>query len=115
MFKQELTADEASDSIYIELNYEGMKPLTRGMTFNEYQGDIMELQMKYESILPVVPMNSINLKLSFPFMSKDKDWFVSMSYYRLVNEKSLRRLGYGMDAVITSYSIHYTKLYDFAI
>lgn len=97
MFKQDLTADDAGDSIYISLSKMGMKPLNYNMKFNEYTGEIMHFKMKYTSELPYVPLNSVNLKLGFPFFSSGGDWFVSLSYYRLLNKDRLRRFGLGLD------------------
>ena len=109
MFKLELTSENPGDSIKIYLHKEGMKPYIYGMTFNEYQGEIMQMRMKYESRLPVIPMNDLNLKLGFPFMSAEQDWFVSLSYYRLVNREKLKRLAYGIDAnmYITNITVSY--------
>ena len=67
----------------------------------------MNMRMRYEYDLPVVPMNCFNFKLSFPLLSIDDDWFVGFSYYRLVNTQFLRRLAYGIDAnmYITTVSV----------
>jgi hypothetical protein len=98
MFKLELTADDPGDSIRIFLRKEGLRPYDYSMTFNEYKGEIMQMRMKYESRLPVIPGNNLNLKLGFPFLSVGEDWFVSLSYYRLINKAKLKRLAYGIDA-----------------
>lgn len=97
MFKQNLTAENTNDSIYISITRDGMKPLSYGMTFNEYTGEIIQFKMNYSSSLPNVPLNSLNLRLGFPFLSADRDWFVSLSYYRLLNNTNLRRIGIGLE------------------
>lgn len=43
-------------------------------------------------------MNNISFKLSFPFLSSEKDWFVDIAYYRLLNATNLRRFAIGLDA-----------------
>ena len=107
MFKLNLTTENPEDSVLIKLTKEGMKTYYKGMTINEYSGEIMNIRMRYESDLPVVPMNCFNFKLSFPLLSIDDDWFVGFSYYRLVNTQFLRRLAYGIDAnmYITTVSV----------
>jgi hypothetical protein len=97
MFKVDITTDNPDDSVQIYLTQEGMKPVYYGMVINEYRGEIMELKMRYEPSLPDVPLNCINLKLAFPFISTQSDWFVSLSYYRLINGTKLRRLAYGAE------------------
>jgi hypothetical protein len=109
MFKQELTAENTSDSIRIFLRKDGLKPYDYGMIFKEYKGEIMQMKMKYESKLPFIPLNNINLKLGFPFLSAESDWFVSFSYYRLINNSSLKRLAWGIDGnmYITNVSVEH--------
>ncbi|MBN1598596.1 MAG: hypothetical protein JW894_09905 [Bacteroidales bacterium] len=109
MFKVVLTAYEPSDSISIDLNKNGMKPYTMGMRFDEYSGEIMNIKMKYDKYLPEVPLNNINLKLAFPFSSFDDDWFVSLSYYRLINANKLKRVAFGIDGnmFITTLSVNH--------
>lgn len=97
MFKRDLIAENAADSIYIFLSREGMRPLSYGMRFNEYTGEVMQFKMEYTSALPYVPLNSLNLKLGFPILSSGRDWFVSLSYYRLLNENNLKRFGIGVE------------------
>jgi hypothetical protein len=97
MFKFSIITDNPDDSIQIILNKEGLKKHVHGMTIHEYQGEIMNLTMHYENKLPKVPFNNLNLKLGFPFMSINSEWFVSLSYYRLINKQSLRRFAYGME------------------
>ncbi len=98
MFKLNLTTDNPNDSIYIQLSKNGMETYKKGMTVNEYSGEIMYMKMKYEKILPVVPYNNFNFKLSFPVLSFKDDWFMALSYYRLINTHSLKRFAYGFDA-----------------
>jgi hypothetical protein len=98
MFKQELIADDPSDSIYISFEKEGMKPLNLAMTFAEYTGEPMQLKMKYTSRLSYLPINNLNLKLAFPFTTSANDWYVGLSYYRLINIADLKRLALGLDA-----------------
>jgi hypothetical protein len=107
MFKLNLTTEDPTDSIYITLTRKGMRPYKTGMIFSEYTGEIMDLKMKYESILPNVSYNSVNFKLSLPVLSLDDDWFVSFSYYRLLNNNRLRRIAYGIEAntYITTVSV----------
>jgi len=107
MFKLNLIAEDPNDSVYINLTKTGMKPFSAGMTIHEYTGDIMHLKMKYESTLPVISYNSLNFKLSFPVFSLDDDWFVSLSYYRLLNTNRLKRIAYGIDVntFITTVSV----------
>lgn len=101
MFKAELTANDPDDSIYISLNKKGMKPLVMGMTFGEYKGDVMDLKMKYDRELPEVPVNNINLKLAFPFTSSYKEWYIGLSYYRLLQISHFKRIFLGLDGNIT--------------
>lgn len=105
MFKHEIIAETPQDSIQIFLLKDGMKTYEHHMTFSEYQGEIMQFRLKYEALLPKVPSNNINLKLSFPFTSFDDSWFVGVSYYRTVS--NLKRLGYGIEAdmYITNVSV----------
>jgi hypothetical protein len=107
MFKLNLTTENPEDSVLIKLSKGGMKSRTIGMKINEYSGEIMYLRMKYESSLPVVPLNGLDFRLSFPLLSSDKDWFVSLSYYRLINTRVFRRLAYGIDAnmYVTTVSV----------
>jgi hypothetical protein len=107
MFKFDITTDNPDDSVNIYLSMEGMKPLGTSFKINEYQGEVMELKMKYDSDLPVVPINNLNLKLGFPFISFQSDWYVGLSYYRLVNNSKLRRFAYGIDAdmYVTTISV----------
>jgi hypothetical protein len=112
MFKVELIATDPEDSIFFKVKKAGMKDLDYGMKFNEYTGEIMELHMRYESKLPVVPKENIALKLSFPLLSADNDWFVDLSYTRLVNTTSLRRLGLGLDLslFVTTVTVEHPTL-----
>ena len=98
MFKQELIADNPSDSIYLTLEKEGLKPLKLGMKFGEYSGEIMDLKMKYSSRLMKKYSNDCNLKFAFPFISTQGDWFTGLSYYRLINISNFRRVALGIDA-----------------
>ncbi len=97
MFKADLTTDNPDDSILLLLHKEGMKPLRYGLVFNEYTGEVMQLKMKYEGVLPMIPLNNLSLKLGFPFTSIESDWFVSLSYYRSINTHILRRLALGVE------------------
>ncbi len=107
MFKLNLTTENPNDSVYILLSKSGMKSYKIGMTINEYTGDILYMRMKYEPNLPVIPYNNLNFKISFPLLSLDNDWFVSLSYYRLINSSYLRRLAYGVEAnmYVTTLSV----------
>jgi len=100
MFKQDITTDNPDDSIAIFLSMQGMRPRNYGLKISEYQGEVMELKMKYEANLPRVPLNNLNLKLSFPFLSANSDWYVGLSYYRSVNLTKFRRLAFGVDGNI---------------
>jgi hypothetical protein len=97
MFKFNLTTDNPDDSIQIFLSKDGMKTLKYGLTIHEYQGDIMHMKMIYDSNLPKIPFSNLNLKLGFPFTSYQSDWYLSLSYYRLINNSKLRRLAYGIE------------------
>lgn len=98
MFKVDLIAENPEDSIHFILTKSGMKPLEFGMRFKDYTGEIMKLKMRYDKTLPSLPLNEVSLKLSFPFLSSDEDWFVDISYYRLINGTNLRRFALGLDA-----------------
>ncbi len=100
MFKFNITTDNLDDSVQLYLTMNGMKTLKHGMIIHEYQGEIMKLKMEYESNLPKVSLNNFNLKLGFPFASNESDWFVSLSYYRLINHLKLRRFAYGLEGNI---------------
>ncbi|MBA7552349.1 hypothetical protein ES705_44910 [subsurface metagenome] len=112
MFKLELTANDSSDSIYLTINKEGMKQLNTGMIFKEYKGEIMQLKMKYTSKLPVIPVNNLNLKLAFPFTSLDNDWYVNLTYYRLLNKTNLKRFAIGIDGnmYVSTISVSHNTL-----
>lgn len=98
MFKVDLIADNPEDSIRFMLTKSGMKSLEFTMRFKDYTGEIMKLKMRYNNKLPSIPLNEVSLKLSFPVLSSDEDWFVDISYYRLINETNLRRFALGLDA-----------------
>ncbi len=112
MFKQELIADDLSDSINLMFTSRGMKPFQKGMTFSEYSGEIMQVKMKYASKLPEMPANNLNLKLGFPFATSDHDWFVDISYYRALNKTNLKRIAWGIDGsmYISAVSVSYPTL-----
>ena len=107
MFKLNLITTNPDDSIYIELSKKGMRTYKTGMKVNEYSGEIMNLKMKYEKNLPKVPYNNLNFKLSFPVLSLNDEWFIGLSYYRLINNQKLRRIAYGIEAntYITTVSV----------
>jgi len=112
MFKKELTANDPSDSIKMIFTSKGMKPLHTGMIVNEYKGEVMQIKMKYTSKLPEMPSNNLNLKLAFPFITSDHDWFVDISYYRALNKTNLKRIAWGVDGnmYISTISVSYPTL-----
>ncbi len=112
MFKKELTANDPSDSIKMIFTSKGMKPLHAGMIVNEYNGEVMQIKMKYTSKLPEMPSNNLNLKLAFPFTTSDHDWFVDISYYRALNKTNLKRIALGVDGnmYVSTISVSYPTL-----
>ncbi len=112
MFKQELVSENLSDSIILVFESEGMETLKTSMTFSEYTGKVMQIKMKYASKLPEIPANNLNLKLAFPFSTSDHDWFVDLSYYRVLNKTSLKRIAWGIDGnmYVSSISVTYPTL-----
>jgi hypothetical protein len=98
MFKQELIAENPEDSIQLLLTSTGMKPYSMRMKFSDYSGEVMHIKMKYAPKIPEMPVSNLNLKLAFPFATSDNDWFVAISYYRLLNAGNLKRVALGLDA-----------------
>jgi hypothetical protein len=107
MFKKDLTFDNPSDSILISFNKEGMKPLKLGMQVKEFNGEIMELKMKYTSKIPALPKNNLSLKLGFPFTTTENDWFIDLAYFRNLKIKNFNRLSVGLNAnmILTTISV----------
>ena len=112
MFKISITAEDPQDSVFFTIRSSGMRPMEYGMRISEYQGDIMEFSLRYQSKLPQIPVNDISLKLSFPFMSVQNDWFVDLSYFRLLNAEALRRFAIGLNVnmFITTVSVEHDVL-----
>jgi hypothetical protein len=110
MFKQELMADNPSDSIYLTLEKDGLRPLRFGMTFSDYTGEIMDLKMKYASRLPGKISNNVNLKFAFPFTTSLGDWYVGLSYYRLLKISNFNRLAVGIDGSLIIKTISTTAV-----
>jgi hypothetical protein len=111
MFKQDLILDNSTDSIKLVFEKSGMKPLAFGMVLSDYSGDIINVKMKYASKLSVQPNNCLNLKLTFPFLSIENNWFVDLAYYRMLKGKFLNRFSIGLDAnlLLTPISVsHHT-------
>jgi hypothetical protein len=114
MFKQDLTLDNSQDSIYLSFERLGMKPLSYGMVLSDYTGDIMDVKMKYDSKLPVRSYNCFNLKIAFPFMTSNADWFIDLAYYRTFTKKFFDRISIGLDAnmILSPISITDTTFLD---
>lgn len=112
MFKQELISEDLSDSIILVFESEGLKTLKTSMIFSEYTGEVMQVKMKYASMLPEMPANNLNLKLAFPFATSDHDWFVDLSYYRVLNKTNLKRIAWGIDGnmYVSPISVSYPTL-----
>jgi hypothetical protein len=112
MFKQELIAEDLSDSIHLLVRSEGMETLTKSFSFSEYTGEVMQIKMKYASRLPEMPSNNLNLKLALPFATSDHDWFVDLSYYRVLNKTNLKRIAWGIDGnmYVSTISVSYPTL-----
>jgi hypothetical protein len=70
------------------------------MTFSDYSGEIMDIKMKYATILTQDYSNYINLKLAFPFTSNLDDWYVGISYYRIVKIGKFKRIALGLDGSV---------------
>jgi len=98
MFRYNLITANLNDSVYISLSKEGMKPYSMGMIVKDYTGEIMNLKMKYNPVLPAIPKHNLNLKISFPMLSLNDDWFVGFSAYRLLGNGFLRRAALGIEA-----------------
>lgn len=112
MFKQELMTEDLSDSIHLVFRSEGMKTLKKSMRFSDYTGEIMRIKMKYASRLSEMPYNNLNLKIAFPFTTSDHDWFVDLSYYRVLNKTNLKRIAWGIDGnmYVSTISVSYPTL-----
>jgi hypothetical protein len=98
MFKQDLIIQNAADSIQLSFEREGMKPLSIGMVLRDYTGELLNIKMKYALKISDHLNNCFGLKMSFPFLTFNKNWFVDMTYYRTLNKKSLDRISLGIDA-----------------
>lgn len=106
MFKQEITTDNPEDDISIWFSKQGFKEKSYSLKFKEYDGDILNVKMKYASELPYFPSNNFSLKIGFP-LNRFNDWFINFGYHRLLTINNFERLGVGAEicALVTNVSV----------
>ena len=105
MFKSEIVTDNPEDTVYLRFSKVGYKSQEYKLKFADYSGELIRYRMVYADTLPYLPGNNISLKIAWPVTSS-ADWYLGLSYYRLLKIAELRRIAAGVDvSMVTSGQI----------
>ncbi len=102
MFKSEIVTDNPEDTVYLKFSKVGYKSQEYKLKFADYSGELMKYRMVYADSLPYMPRHNIGLKIAWP-VTTNADWFLGLSYYRLLKIAEFRRIAAGIDvSMVTS-------------
>lgn len=101
MFRTELFMENPGDTIKLHISKKGFKPLTYATKASDYQGEILKFSMKYADTLTNLGLNSLGIRITYPFM-QDWGWFIEANCYRTLSIGNFSRLAVGAEAIMVT-------------
>ena len=99
MFKQDIVLENTKDSIKIVLHKPGYTTQYYYIKLNEYNGQVINFRLNFDSYLPRVYRHNLSLKLTIPIIS-ESNWFAGFSYLYTLKLNKFNRLALGAEGAI---------------
>jgi hypothetical protein len=110
MFKQSIIFNNPTDSIFISIKKAGFKTNNISMRCCDYNGNIIDLKLKYDLLLPKLNRMNISFKVTPPFFD---NWLVSLGYYQTLKTKNNKfNLGLEGSMLVSNISTQFETFRD---
>jgi hypothetical protein len=102
MFKQNIVFTDPSDTVSISVSKTGFKTKKLALQCNEYDGSMLDIKLKYSTILPKLNRSNISLRITPPFFNH---FLVSLDFSHAPDVLSKRlSVGIGGSMLISNVS-----------